>query len=123
MVIGPDITSSSLVKSAKAARGRPQFATWCDRSVDSSQTSGVRSVLVPRNVCLGRGSQKAESKERLRDALKKYSRAAGDLSQLANLEAMVGETLRGIDGLTSSKSRKVGQQASVTLPYMGSHVG
>ena len=57
------------------------------------------------------------------DVLKKYSRAAGDLSQLANLEAMVGETLRGIDGLTSSKSRKVGQQASVTLPYMGSHVG
>ncbi len=49
------MTSSSFLKSARAARGRPQFATWCNRLVDSPQTPGVNCVPVPRNVCL-RGS-------------------------------------------------------------------
>ena len=38
VVMGPEITSSSLLKSARAARGRPQFATWGRRRSESIHT-------------------------------------------------------------------------------------
>lgn len=51
--------------------------------------------------------------------LKKYSRPAGDCSQLMNLEAMVGEKRRS-DELEFAQSRA--SRAERLLPYGAAHV-
>ena len=56
MVIEPEMISSSFFKSASAARGRPQLATYpVHESVSAflENITGNYDIPAPRNVCLG----------------------------------------------------------------------
>lgn len=95
MVIAPEMTSSSFRKSARAARGRPQFATW--REPPSSQRYLYSpAVTLPAHrspevsACVSHSITNSATPERSWCLLKKYSRAAGDRSQWTNVDAMVG---------------------------------
>ena len=86
----PEMTSSSFFKSAIAARGRPQLATW---SCESQSPSNVRKVrvheLVPKSECLQKCKKRQIQTIYQLNALKKYSRALGERSQWKKVEAML----------------------------------
>jgi hypothetical protein len=85
VVIVPEIYSSSFRRSDSAARGSPQLATWT--KTQKFATVKVKKLTGPQKCVpvdckqyLGYG---------MGNILKKYSRAAGERTQVKNVEAIV----------------------------------
>ena len=91
------MTSSSFFKSARAARGRPQLATCSALSESVPLHVRLLNQPVPRSECLAEIPQltRPENMADGRYALKKYSLAAGERSQLTKVEAILCEMRRG----------------------------
>lgn len=82
----PEMTSSSLLKSARAARGRPQLATCMCSSANELSADLYGSKFTdwaPEMCACGEYGQKKTRVLQLNQSiLKKYSRAAGERAQL-----------------------------------------
>ena len=57
----PEMNSSSFLRSARAARGRPQFATYDIKVCWVVVGSEWMNILVPKNGCLLDGSMKRDN--------------------------------------------------------------
>lgn len=83
----PEMSSSSFLRSARAARGRPQFATYnkvCWERLDLT----LDEHTGPQK-CVPVACQKNNKNIIYMCSLKKYSRAAGERSQVKKVEVMV----------------------------------
>jgi hypothetical protein len=86
----PEMSSSSFLRSARAARGRPQFATYNKVCWEGNDGIEWMNILVPKNVyLLDDACEKANKYNKYICSLKKYSRAAGERSQVKKVEDMV----------------------------------